>query len=88
MKAVKIEQLVTQFCPMYQNREAASDSLENRNVSGGTALHTLKETAKHNILSSSYPKEFLKIVMCQMTNQEDLQEWLNASPITTVIDIP
>ena len=88
VKAVKIEQLVTQFCPMYRNREVTSDSLESRNVSGGTVLHTLKETAKHSVLSSSYPKEFLKIVVCQMTNQEDLQEWLNVSPVTTVIDIP
>ena len=38
VKAVKIEQLLRQFCPMYRNREVASDSLESRNVSGGYCL--------------------------------------------------
>ena len=88
LKAVKVQQLVRQFCPTYLHCLPHPHTTEAITISGGTALHSLWECAKRKIMAVDYPKDFLKIVVCQMTNEEDLTEWLNALPVATVIDIP
>ena len=88
LKAVKLQQLVRQFCPTYLHCILHTQTNRPISINGGTTLHTLKESAKRKIMAADYPKDFLKIVVCQMTNEEDLTDWLNASPVATVIEIP
>ena len=88
LKAVKVEQLAKQFCPHYIN-VAAVATMDCIRDSGFTdKMYTLKECARRCIMSSGYPKELLKIIVCQMTNDDDLREWLDASLVPCVIDIP
>ena len=88
LKAVKVEQLAKQFCPHYINVAAVATTDCIRDSGFTDKMYTLKECARRCIMLSGYPKELLKIVVCQMTNDDDLQEWLDASPVPCVIDIP
>ena len=88
LKVVKVEQLAKQFCPHYINVAAAANTDCIRNSGFTDKMYTLKECTRCCIMSSGYPKELLKIVVCQMTNDDDLREWLDASPVPCVIYIP
>ena len=87
-KPVKIDMLVHAFCPwLVENKDYEADIASNTH-SGRKSVPTLNQLVKRFVVSTQYPKEFLKAVVCEMTNEEDLQEWLDASPVRTVVDIP
>ena len=88
VKSQKIIQLTALFCPWLKETEEQDYGCSQSIHTTNRTVTSLSDVAKKFILSSKYPKDFLQIVVCQMTNYEDLNEWLNASPISPVIDIP
>ena len=87
-KAAKVASLHRLFSSYVYSSVEDISTESNPLLCSEHTIRSLYALSKKAVLQIEYPKALLKTVVCEMTNDEDLEEWLDSSPVRTVIDIP